>query len=464
MAPRRKSVDGPPSLPSIEGFRAVPERFEADRLVELLARPGVQADLLKGSQDASWHGSAARARLMTIGLYECVEPETPAHEPPPILGRDGKPLSQGNPRKEPFKSIAVCVRMDKVVAEDVRWLWPGRIPLRRVTGILARQGKGKSTLLGWLASQVSSGFAWPDVTVPNQAGSVVVLQGEEIISEDYLPRLVAMGADNTKIHVVNAIVRDPSGTPCHPNLSRDVEAIADLVDRVGDVRLLVVDPLGSYVSGISGYNDAEVRAFMAPLFKLAEEKRIAVVLFIHPSKDQEKDILDRAGNSSAFTQMMRMFWYYCSDPKNRNRRVLSLVKGNTRGATRTAISVGIKGDRLTWNPRPIRMDAFEVDNAVQKIARDERLTGRRGPLPVTKNRAAEFIMSTSALWPIMQGALEDISGQAGIDRSTFRRAFLSLMDAGKVVRDVIDSVPWFRLPDPPAEGEAPPEASASESG
>jgi putative DNA primase/helicase len=430
----------------------------------MLAQEEVQHLLVQIVSGRGHQKVRAQVALHELGLWRDPDPEPPRVPAPPpavsLYDRNGRRIP--GPAREPFEPYAVCVRMADVVAEEVEWLWPGRIPIRRVTGILARQGKGKSTLLGWLASQISSGLPWPDRPEPNRPGSVIVLQGEEIISEDYLPRLTAMGATNSRIHVIHAVVRDPSGTPCHPNLSRDVEAIGNLIDQLGDVRLLVVDPLGSYVSGISGYNDSEVRAFMAPLFKLAEEKRIAVVLFIHPSKDQEKDILDRAGNSSAFTQMMRMFWYYCSDPKNRNRRVLSLVKGNTRGATRTAISVGIKGDRLTWNPKPIKLDAFEVDNAIQKIARDERISGGRGRHPVSRNQAIALILGTSPSWPIMQSALEDVVVQAGVNRSAFRRAFLALMDQGKIVRELREGVPWFRLPDTPPEGQKDAESSASE--
>ncbi len=49
-----------------------------------------------------------------------------------------------------------------MVAEPIQWLWPGKIPLGRVTLIEGPAGAGKSTLALDLAARVSSGKAWPD--------------------------------------------------------------------------------------------------------------------------------------------------------------------------------------------------------------------------------------------------------------------------------------------------------------
>ena len=47
-------------------------------------------------------------------------------------------------------------------AEDVRWLWPGRIPIGKVTLLVGDPGNGKSLVALDIAARVSRGAAWPD--------------------------------------------------------------------------------------------------------------------------------------------------------------------------------------------------------------------------------------------------------------------------------------------------------------
>jgi len=47
----------------------------------------------------------------------------------------------------------------------VRWLWPGRVPLGKVTLIVGDPGRGKSLLALDMAARVTRGAAWPDQAV-----------------------------------------------------------------------------------------------------------------------------------------------------------------------------------------------------------------------------------------------------------------------------------------------------------
>ena len=78
--------------------------------------------------------------------------------------------------------------------------------------------------------------------------------------------------------------------------------------------------------------------------------------------------------------MARMSWYFSHDPTDKSRRLLSLMKGNLHGATRTALAVGYepKRRRLTWYPDPVDLAARDVDNLLQKPAREAKLNPRPG--------------------------------------------------------------------------------------
>jgi AAA domain len=345
------------------------------------------------------------------------------------------------------KPRLITASLDEVEPEEVEWLWPGRLPLGRVSGILGRQGAGKSTLLGWLHATSTSGLPWPDCDEPAESGSSILLQTEEVISQDIVPRLVKMGANMRRVHVVKAVERDP-GVPLPFSLGRDVDALSEMVDRLGDVRLVTIDPLGSFVQGISGHNDSEVRALMQPLFDLAEAKNVAVILVMHPNKDGEKDILDRASNSGAFTQMARMLWYYSPDPKDKSRRILSLIKGNTHGATKTALAAAHHKGRLVWRPSHVQLDAFAVDHALQRAAREEKLHGKRGPDATAARAAMDFIADlVEKSGPLPVTAAVDQAEDSGIKESTFRKALRRLVeDDGRVIKALGEGGRYWLFP------------------
>ena len=58
----------------------------------------------------------------------------------------------------------------------LKWLWPGRVPLGKVTLIVGDPGRGKSLLALDMAARVTRGAAWPDQAVGSEEGGV---RGEE---------------------------------------------------------------------------------------------------------------------------------------------------------------------------------------------------------------------------------------------------------------------------------------------
>ena len=81
-------------------------------------------------------------------------------------------------------SDAVFKRMSEVKAEEVRWLWDGRIPLGKVTLLEGQPGVGKSTLALDLAARVSRGNPLPlmrEAELP--PSNVVVFSGDDALAD-----------------------------------------------------------------------------------------------------------------------------------------------------------------------------------------------------------------------------------------------------------------------------------------
>jgi len=127
-----------------------------------------------------------------------------------------------------------------IVPKPLRWLWPGRIPLGKLTLFAGDPGLGKSVVTLDVAARVTRGDGWPDgATAGYEAGSVIVLSAEDDPADTIRPRLDAAGADLRRVHILQAVRRaKPTGETSleHFSLETDLLALQDAVVTVGDVR------------------------------------------------------------------------------------------------------------------------------------------------------------------------------------------------------------------------------------
>jgi putative DNA primase/helicase len=448
-------MDPRDNLPDHPRVREAAAILSDDQVVDLLSDPDVRNDLHLLMTSNGIVKAKVMTRLMQRGLYGVPEPEKP--EKPPILDSRGRPYSQGVPAKRQLMIESI----DNIEPEEVEWLWPGRIPVGDVSVLMGRQGDGKSTLVSRLIATVSSGGPWPDCPDDNIPGSVLILSAEESAARAIRPRLDAFHYAKGKVHIVKGVnLSDGRARGCWFSLAHDSDLLDAECKRRKDVRLIVVDPLASYMRGINGYNDVETRAYLQPMFDLAEDHDLAVLLVVHPNKNKDNDILDRASGTGAITQMARMSWYLSRDPSNKERRLLSLMKGNTIGSTKTAIALHYDERRMemTWFPDPIDLNAEDVDNLLQKQAREAKLNAKRGPDPTESKKAQEFILAFLAKAPALQSAAQDGALNVGIKESSFRKALKTLMQTdGRVMRErgEKDKRWWLRLGEPSPETPEP---------
>jgi hypothetical protein len=133
-----------------------------------------------------------------------------------ILAR-GDELPEASVPETKTDSRLVCepvvVSLSDVEPESVRWLWPNRIPLGRITLVVGRPGVGKSFVCMDIAARVTTGTAWPDEK-PCEKGSVVILSLEDDPADTIRPRLDAHDADVSKAFLLKAVrFTDPDGKP-----------------------------------------------------------------------------------------------------------------------------------------------------------------------------------------------------------------------------------------------------------
>jgi hypothetical protein len=187
---------------------------------------------------------------------------------------------------------------------------------------------------------------------------------EDDPSDTIRPRLDSHHADVTRVHLLAGIHRDePDGTRAEFVFTlTEVEALEAALQQLEDCRLVVVDPIGSFLgAGTDGHRDNEVRAVLAPVAKLAERYGPAVLVVAHRRKSAGGFADDTALGSRAFTGIARSVWHLSRDAESRDRRLLLPGKTNL-SAEQPGLAFSIQGDPavIRWEREPVAMTADEA--------------------------------------------------------------------------------------------------------
>lgn len=209
-------------------------------------------------------------------------------------------MREGELRAE---SCVDLIRGDALTPCPIRWLWSGWIARGKLMILAGAPGQGKTTIALSIAATVSRGGFWPDGT-RCEPGNVLIWSGEDDPADTLVPRLIAMGADMSRIHFVGNATYRGERMPFDP--ARDMEALEHAAKVIGGASLLIVDPVVSAVAGDS-HKNTEVRRSLQPLVDLATRLDCCALGISHFSKGGAgKDPTERVTGSVAFSAVARI--------------------------------------------------------------------------------------------------------------------------------------------------------------
>jgi putative DNA primase/helicase len=187
--------------------------------------------------------------------------------------------------------------------EPIRWLWNGWLARGKLHVLAGAPGTGKTTIALALAATVTVGGRWPDGS-RSELGSVLIWSGEDDPTDTLLPRLLAAGADPARVLFVGDVRAEGEIRSFDPAL--DMHALQIAAARIGDVRLMVVDPVVNAVAGDS-HKNGEVRRALQPLVELSAKLDVAALGISHFSKGTAgRDPVERVTGSIAFGALPRV--------------------------------------------------------------------------------------------------------------------------------------------------------------
>jgi putative DNA primase/helicase len=259
-------------------------------------------------------------------------------------------------------------RLADIDVVPIRWLWQHRVALGKIAILAGDPGLGKSQISCLFAAAVTTGGAWPDNTRAPQ-GSVIFICCEDDAADTIKPRLEAAGADCEKILMYDW-TSDRDGSRQHFDVGQHIEALSALVREIGDVRLIVIDPISAYMGGADSHVVADVRHALAPLQAMAGELGPAILMVSHLNKGGGAGgAMNRVSGSGAFVAVARSAWLVAKDPQDESerRRILTPLKNNL-GDDQTGFAYRLEGwasgditsSRVVFDPDPVAVSAEDL--------------------------------------------------------------------------------------------------------
>ncbi|MFT4247638.1 MAG: AAA family ATPase [Pseudomonas sp.] len=316
------------------------------------------------------------------------------------------------------------VRGDTLTPEAVDWLWDGWLPAGKLAILGGQPGTGKTTIAMALAATLTIGGRWPDGTRA-EPGAVVIWSGEDDPADTLVPRLRAMGADMARVYFVQGVREDGERRAFDP--ATDSDALLTRLDAIGDVRLLVIDPIVSAVAGDS-HKNAEVRRGLQPLVDLAQRHRCALLGITHFTKGTAgREPVERITGSLAFGALARLVMVTArAEEKDgeASKRFLARAKSNIgpdgggyvydlqQGALRDF--PGVEASSVLWG--------VALEGSARELLADAEQ--QEAPASPSRNAATEWLRSilTQSHGALESTTIKDEGNAAGYSWATLRRA------------------------------------------
>jgi hypothetical protein len=347
-----------------------------------------------------------------------------------------------------------CVTAQDVEPRAIQWLWPGWIPLGKLTSLEGDPGLGKSTLLCDLAARLSTGRPMP-IAPPQPAerqeplsfletpaptppprvqlpacgtaadihppADVIMLTAEDNHGDTVRPRLEEAGADLARVHLITGACDAADGLQRAPEIPLDLAPLEDAV-RATKSQLLVIDPLSAYLGPeVNAYSDGDMRRCMNRLAGLAERTNCTVVLLRHLNKKPGGPALYRGGGSIGIIAAVRSALVMALDPDRLPpsadeplHGVLAIQKGN--------LSAPAPAMRYTLR-QTSRPSICRLEWTGQSTRTADELLRTRDPEELSAlQKAVDWLRDFLGRGPEDASYCAMLAGCAGIANVTLRRA------------------------------------------
>lgn len=316
------------------------------------------------------------------------------------------------------------LRGSDITPEAVDWLWNGWLAAGKLHVLGGAPGTGKTTISMALAGTVTTGGRWPDGT-KSPLGNAVIWSGEDDPADTLIPRLILSGADVSRVYFIADVREGNERRSFDP--AKDMEPLRRKLVEIGEVRLLIVDPIVSAVAGDS-HKNAEVRRSLQPLVDLAASMRCALLGITHFSKGTGgRDPVERLTGSLAFGALARVVLVAAKQQEDgddgRTVRIFLRAKSNI-GPDDGGFEYDLHQGELKTHPGIFSSSVLwgnAIEGAARELLATADATGSDGE-GGTMADAKRFLSDLLADGPLPSKVIRADADGAGYTWATIRRA------------------------------------------
>lgn len=294
------------------------------------------------------------------------------------------------------------ITASEIEPKEVQWLWYPYFPLGKVSIVQGDPGDGKSTFLLTIAAMLTNGeilpFSEPETLL--EPMKVIYQTTEDDADDTVVPRFMKAGGNRDRLIFIKE----------DKPLTFADERIGEAIRETG-AKLLILDPLSSYIGDCSLNAANEVRPEFNHLIRAAKENGCTIIVVDHMNKGEAQKALYRTPGSIDVVGAVRSVNTIVCDPDDRDKRYFVQTKSNLAPmGNAISFSVGEKG-----------IDFIEELDATpdELMNRFSAVIGR----PDDKTQEAmTFISEMLAEGPLSSKECEARLREAGIKASTAKKA------------------------------------------
>jgi len=251
---------------------------------------------------------------------------------------------------------AIIKPLSDIQPEKVKWLWKNHIAIGKLTIFAGDPGLGKSQGTLDIASRLSKGDNFPDGS-SGVLGDTIILSSEDDPGDTIRPRLDALNADVTRIHILQG-ERTQDGKIAAMTLekiSTFSSAINQVREQGREVKLLIIDPLNGFMGNGDSNSNEDTRRAADAVCSLAGSEGFAIVGIMHLNKGKGSP-MTRILGSMAWVAKARAVYIFTKDMETNRRLFLPLKNnlGSDLGGFQYSIQVralhngGIEAPFISW--------------------------------------------------------------------------------------------------------------------
>lgn len=335
--------------------------------------------------------------------------------------------NHGAPDEEKTPGAPLC--LGDIPSQQTEWLVPNVLPLGEISLLGADGGTGKgiwqAQLIAYVTAGKTSGF-FPQP--PQKTGNVLILAGEDDPGKVLKGRLLAAGADMSRVLVVTA---DEYYNRTGTQLCIKDKALADFVDEAEPL-LLILDPLQSFLpANVEMASRNQMRGSILPLKGISTAKNLATLIVMHTNKKQGVSGRGRLADSSDIWDIARSV-LMMGHSKNDGKIYLSHEKSSYSKPEQT----------ILMHIEDVRVENIRTAKAVFDGYTDKKdadfIEERRFRVAQTKDDTAEAIkniLAESRLGSMPNNQLRaEVMKEVRCSEPTYKRAYAELVRTGEVTK------------------------------